>query len=115
MEVGMDHRVALQPFIVALAIALALPVVSTEPAAAQQTQATTPQQERMKDCDAVAGRRNLAGDARKEFVNDCLSGKVSGAPANSQQDKRRACTARASEQKLTGDVRQRYMSSCLKG
>lgn len=111
----MDHRLALQPLIVALAIALALPVISAEPAAAQQTQKATPQQQRMKDCNAVAGRRNLAGDARKDFMSECLSGTASGAPANSQQDKMRACNAKASEQQLSGDVRQRYMSGCLKG
>ena len=114
----MDHRLALQPVIVALAIALALPVVGAEPAAAQQTQQpqkTTTQQQRMKDCNAVAGRRNLAGDARKDFMSDCLSGSASGAPSNSQQDKMRACNAKASEQNLSGDVRQRYMSGCLKG
>jgi psiF repeat len=112
-EVGMDSRFALQPFLVALAIAFALPVMSPEPAAAQQQ--ATPQQQRMKDCNAIAGRRNLAGDARKDFMSECLSGSSSGATGNSQQDKMKACNAKASDQKLTGDVRQRYMSNCLKG
>lgn len=110
----MDHRLALQPVIVALAIALALPVIGVEPAIAQ-TQKAAPHTQRMKDCRAVAERRRLAGDVRKDFISDCLSGAASGAPANSQRDKMRACNAKAEDQELSGEVRQRYMTGCLNG
>jgi hypothetical protein len=110
----MDHRLALQPLIVAVAIAFALPAVSPSPAVAQDKQLST-QQQRMKDCNAIAGRRNLSGDARKDFMSDCLSGNsASGTSGNTQQEKMKSCNAKASDQKLTGDVRQRYMSNCLK-
>ena len=34
----------------------------------------TPQQQRMKDCNAQAGKQKLKGDARKQFMSTCLSG-----------------------------------------
>lgn len=39
--------------------------------------AETAQQNRMKSCNAGAGQKNLAGDARKAFMKSCLSGKSS--------------------------------------
>ncbi len=32
------------------------------------------QQEKMKSCNAEAGKKNLKGDARKTFMSDCLKG-----------------------------------------
>jgi septum site-determining protein MinD len=73
------------------------------------------QQERMKTCNAEAGVKNLAGDARWAFMSD-LSGRTPVEPAvNSQQQKMKDCNARAGEQKLTGDARRIFMRSCLKG
>ncbi len=34
----------------------------------------TPQQQRMKDCNAKAGAQSLAGDKRKTFMSNCLKG-----------------------------------------
>jgi hypothetical protein len=110
----MKHRLALQPALVALAIAFAAPVFGAAPALAQDK--VTPQQQRMKDCNATAGKRNLSGDTRKQFMSDCLSGNASsGAATTSQQDKMKSCNAQASKQQLKGDARQNFMSSCLKG
>jgi hypothetical protein len=110
----MDHRLALQPALVALAIAFATPLWSAGPALAQDKM--TPQQQRMKDCNATAGQRKLSGDARKTFMSECLSGDApSGAATTSQQDKMKTCNAQASKQQLKGDARQQFMSSCLKG
>src|SRR6266498_2135209 len=73
------------------------------------------QQERMKTCDTEAGARNLAGDTRRTFMSDRLSGAIAVAPAvNSQQQRMKGCNARAGEQKLTGDARRAFMCSCLK-
>jgi hypothetical protein len=56
----------------------ATPAQPRQPSAAQQAQ-----QQRMKDCNAGAAERKLAGDARKNFMSQCLSGKVAphAAPA----------------------------------
>src|SRR5262249_4182272 len=82
------------------------------PSAAQQAQ-----QDRMKSCNADATAKKLTGDARKQFMSDCLSGKTeSGAkPPNSQQAKMQTCNKQASDQHLSGDARKQFMSSCLKG
>ncbi|KAG1270618.1 hypothetical protein G6F64_015636 [Rhizopus arrhizus] len=34
----------------------------------------TPQQQKMKDCNAKAGDQKLTGDARKTFMSTCLKG-----------------------------------------
>ncbi|HEV2546778.1 MAG TPA: PsiF family protein [Stellaceae bacterium] len=42
-------------------------------------QTTNPQQERMKLCNKEAGDQKLAGEARKTFMSECLSGKMDAA------------------------------------
>ena len=96
------------------AAAIAVIAFITPPAFAQMS-STNPQQERMKSCNAEAGKQNLKGDDRKTFMSDCLSGKTTTASKNSQQEKMKTCNAQASTQKLTGDARKSFMSSCLKG
>jgi hypothetical protein len=34
----------------------------------------TPQQQKMKDCNAEAGKQSLTGDKRKTFMSTCLKG-----------------------------------------
>jgi len=70
-----------------------------------------PQQERMKTCNADAKTKNLAGDERKAFMKECLSG--GGAKATSQQEKMKSCNAEAKTKALKGDERKKFMSSCL--
>lgn len=113
----MNHRLAVRSALVALGFAFAAPVYTAAPATAQTAQEkVTPQQQRMKDCNATAGQRKLSGDARKTFMSECLSGhEPSGAATTSQQDKMKSCNAQASKQQLKGDARQQFMSSCLKG
>ena len=81
--------------------------------------AQTPQQERMKSCNAQAGTQKLAGDARKSFMSDCLSGKPAAAtPAatpQTPQERMKSCNTQASSKKITGDERKTFMSSCLHG
>jgi hypothetical protein len=109
----MKLSVAWQPALIALAFAFAAPLY-VAPAVAQDKM--TPQQQRMKDCNADAGKQKLSGDARKQYMSACLAGeKPSGAATTSQQDKMKTCNAQASKQQLKGDARQNFMSSCLKG
>ena len=42
-----------------------------QPAPAKQL---TPQQQKMKDCNAKAGEQKLTGDKRKTFMSTCLKG-----------------------------------------
>jgi len=83
--------------------------------AAESTKQVTPQQQRMADCNKMAGEKGLKGDARKEFMSSCLGGKTDGssAAATGQQEKMKSCNAEAAKQELKGDDRKKFMSSCL--
>ena len=70
------------------------------------------QQERMKSCNAQAGKKELKGDERKAFMSRCLK---SDKTANSQQERMKACNVQASGKELRGDARERFMRECLSG
>jgi hypothetical protein len=63
---------------------------ATAPAAAPAVAAAAPaapakpmtQQEKMKTCNADAGSKHLAGDARKTFMSTCLKGSGAAAAAH---------------------------------
>ncbi|MEO8601751.1 MAG: PsiF family protein [bacterium] len=74
------------------------------PAAAQ-----TAQQKKMQSCSVEANAKQLSGEARKQFMSQCLS-KDSG---NSQQVRMRACNAQAKAKALSGTARKDFMKSCL--
>jgi hypothetical protein len=78
--------------------------------AASLALADTPQQQKMKDCNAQAVDKK--GDERKAFMKECLSAKTAtqGTP---QQEKMKACNKEASGKGLKGDDRKKFMSSCL--
>ena len=87
-----------------------------QPALAQDKKGPSPaqkaQQERMKDCNAKA--KGMKGDARKDYMKGCLSGKEGGSEKmSSQQEKMKDCNTKAKGMK--GDERKKFMSSCLKG
>jgi hypothetical protein len=82
----------------------------------------TPQQQKMKDCNAQATDKK--GDERKAFMSQCLKGGAAATPAAApampakpitQQQKMKNCNINAGNQKLEGDARKGYMSTCLKG
>ena len=75
----------------------------------------TPQQQKMKDCNAQATGKT--GDERKQFMSQCLKAgnTTAAAPAKpqTQQQKMKACNAQAGDKK--GDERKAFISQCLKG
>ena len=77
----------------------------------------TPQQERMKSCNAQASKKGMKGDERKAFMSNCLSadGKKGDQKMTAQQQKMKSCNAQASKKALKGDERKAFMSDCLKG
>lgn len=77
---------------------------------ASQGFAATPQQEKMKTCNADATAKALKGDERKAFMSTCLKAK----PAATQQEKMKTCNADATTKALKGDERKTFMSDCLK-
>jgi hypothetical protein len=77
--------------------------------------AVTPQQEKMKTCNAEAKTKALSGDDRKAFMKQCLSANKDAAKSAqaTQQEKMKACNAEAKTKALSGDERKTFMSSCL--
>jgi hypothetical protein len=106
-----------------IAVLLMAGVVCMSAAQAQDRKATEKQaptqQDRMANCNQNAKQKNLAGDARKNFMKDCLSSKPAVAASvpqmTSQQQKMAKCNSTARSKELTGAEHQAFMSSCLKG
>lgn len=71
------------------------------------------QQQRMKDCNAQAGKKDMKGDERKDFMKKCLSGDTPSAKQTAQQQKMKSCNAQASKKALKGDERKKFMTQCL--
>ena len=78
------------------------------PLAAAAQEKMTEQQSKMATCNKEAGTKDLKGDARKNFMSECLSAKKM-----SQQDKMKACNKDAGAKDLKGDARKKFMSDCL--
>ena len=79
---------------------------------AGETKEMTPQQQKMASCNKEAGDKKLAGDERKTFMSECLSG---GGKKMTQQDKMGYCNKEAGSKNLAGEERKKFMSSCLSG
>ncbi len=76
----------------------------------------TPQQQRMKDCNAEAASKNLTGQPRKDFMKTCLGTKPDTSQAKKptpQQEKMKSCNAEATSKSLTGQARKDFMKTCL--
>jgi hypothetical protein len=100
----------MRSFLVALATA-SLVVGAYAAAPAADDKKLTPQQEKMKSCNAEAGDKT--GDERKAFMSSCLKAGAPTAPMT-QQDRMKKCNADASAKALKGDERKGFMSECLK-
>jgi len=98
--------------LVAVVISASLLVGSVSGASAADEKTLTPQQERMKECNAKAGDKK--GDERKTFMSGCLKGGAQDG-ATTQQEKMKKCNADANAKALKGDDRKGFMSGCLKG
>jgi len=100
-------------------LALTLGAVLCAGTAFAADKALTPQQERMKTCNADPKAKTLKGDERKAFMSACLKGENAPAaePAKpmTQQEKMKACNADPKAKTLHGDERKAFMSTCLKG
>ena len=77
-------------------------------------QAENAQQQKMKDCNAQATEKHLAGSDRKTFMSQCLQA-GGGTQLTAQQQKMKDCNGQATQQHLTGKDRKTFMSTCLSG
>lgn len=95
----------------ALGATAALPVLA---AGAPATATQSSSQQKMAQCSHQS--KGMTGDAHKQYMSDCLHGKVATSPAmTTQQEKMKTCNADASAKGLKGSARQSFMSTCLKG
>jgi hypothetical protein len=97
------------------ATALAAAVLLLPGICYSQDKPLTPQQERMKNCNADAKEKELKGDPRRQFMSSCLKGESGGRERTAQQEKMSTCNREASDKHMKGDERRQFMSSCLKG
>ena len=111
---------------VVVAACAAVPAYAADAPAAKPLGA---QQQKMKDCNADAKTKALAGADRKAFMKTCLSKDGAAAPAEAaaaaapavssakatQQQKMKDCNAEAATKSLKGADRKTFMSTCLKG
>ena len=83
---------------------------------ASLAEATNSQQEKMKVCSEEAKTKAPSGEARKQFMSNCLSAHpTTTSTGNSQQEKMKACNEQAKTAAPTGDAHKQFMSNCLKG
>jgi hypothetical protein len=98
-------------------LALGLSMFAISLYAADAATEATPQQNKMKACNADAKAKSLAGEDRKKFMSDCLSAKkeAAAAPAKEltpQQAKMKDCMAKAKG--LKGDEFKKTRDDCMK-
>jgi hypothetical protein len=96
----------------AAVVAVSFVVCAYSAAPAADDKKLTPQQEKMKTCNAQAGDKK--GDERKVFMSSCLKGGAPAAIPMTQQEKMKKCNADASAKALKADERKGFMSECLK-
>jgi hypothetical protein len=72
----------------------------------------TAQQQRMKDCNVQASKKELKGEERKAFMSGCLSGEKQ---LTAQQQRMKDCNVQAGKRELKGEQRREFMSECLSG
>jgi hypothetical protein len=106
--IRISQKVLLVVTLLSLAMSLGLPV-----RAAADKQGSS-QQDRMKACNNLADNKNLKGDDRKNFMQDCLS-KGGDQKLNdmSQKDKLNACKNLADRKNLTGSDRKSFIKDCM--
>ena len=111
--------------------ALAALLLAAGPTAAadEKKEPSTPQAQRMSECNAQAKDRHLSGDERRHFMSECLKAHSAGAndtkhgakktaqadtPHSPQGERMTACNQEAAGKNLHGDERKQFMSRCLK-
>ena len=106
-------------------------VAGSAAGADEKKEHTTPQAQRMTECNAQARDRHLSGDDRRHFMSDCLkahpaahdaaarsdttpTSRAADGEHSRQAEKMKACNQEAAGKNLHGDERKQFMSQCLK-
>ena len=73
----------------------------------------TPQQDKMKACNAEAKTNGKKGDDRKAFMKECLSGGAAAASAPAAAPSSAACDKSAADKKLHGAAATSHIKKCM--
>ena len=73
----------------------------------------TPQQDKMKACNAEAKTGGKKGDERKAFMKECLSGGAAAASAPAAAPSSAACDKSAADKKLHGAAAKSHIKKCM--
>lgn len=76
-------------------------------AAAAETSGSKSQTNRMSQCSTQAKEQGLKGDARKEFMSECLRNPAARTAA-------KECSSAAADKGLKGAQRKAFVDECLK-
>jgi hypothetical protein len=85
----------------------AILLASSLGAAAADTQGSKSQTNRMSQCSTQAKEQGLKGDARKEFMSQCLRDPAARTAA-------KECSSAAAEKGLKGAQRKAFVDDCVK-
>ena len=91
-------------------------LVTARPAAARDRQGpAASNQDKVRACNDLADRKNLKGDDRKNFLQDCISKTTDVKPPSemSQKEKLDACKSLADKKNLKGDERRTFLKDCM--
>ena len=87
--------------------ASALLMIAAQGAFAAEKSANKPQTTRMSQCSADAKEKGLKGDARKEYMSECLRNPAARTAA-------KECGSTAAEKGLKGEQRKAFVADCVK-
>jgi hypothetical protein len=73
----------------------------------------TPQQDKMKACNADAKTKALKGDDRKAFMKECLGAKPAETAAAAAPAGDAACEKSVADKKLHGAAAKSHMKKCM--
>jgi hypothetical protein len=98
-----------------LATLLSLAMIVGTPAktAAGQSAST---QDKVQGCNSMADKKNLKGDDRKSFMQNCVSkaADVQKPSDMSEKDKMNVCKNLADKKSLSGEDRRSFIKDCMK-
>lgn len=71
-------------------------------------------QEVLGECNAEAKAKKLAGDAMRQFVDECVSARMQTSPQQVEQQKTTLCNRRATQNAVQAHDRKNYVEDCVR-
>jgi hypothetical protein len=71
-------------------------------------------QEVLEECNAEAKAKKLAGDAMRQFVDECIRANMQPSPQQVEQQKTTLCNRRAKQNAVQAHDRKNYVEDCVR-